>query len=179
MAYSIKKKNSTCSVMMFLKKLANYERGIVDLVLDLVLKQMVRDYIIVTFYLKYCTKIKNKQLQLIVNKYFKYFWEGTIELDIISRFIEFEIKINRIEFEKNKIYSNCSVVIVNNYYYIRMISIKSYIQKDYYYSWDFSNINNAPKRINNKLKYQRDINTRHQNKHTEILSSKRHTSNGR
>ncbi len=44
------------------------------------------------------------------------------------------------------------------------ISIQSFIQKDYYYSWDFSNINNSPKRINNKLKYQRDRNTRYQNK---------------
>ena len=44
------------------------------------------------------------------------------------------------------------------------ISIQSFIQKDYYYSWDFSNINNAPKRINNKLKYHRDRNTRYQNK---------------
>jgi hypothetical protein len=56
---------------------------------------------------------------------------------------------------------NCMSIDINKPNYI---SIQSCIQKDYYYSWDFSNINNAPKRINNKLKYQRDRNTRYQNK---------------
>ena len=142
MESSNEKKNDCCLLYMCLIKLYNYEPVIFNLVLNLVLQQMVRDYIIVTFYLKYCTKITNKQLQLIVNKYFKYFWDGTIELDIISRFIEFEIKQNRIEFEKNKIYRNCNSVIVCYYEfsdinlkyfklisleYIRIISIKSYI----------------------------------------------------
>ena len=194
MACSIKTKYFMCTLQMFLTKLFKYEPGIFDLVLKLVLQQMVQDYMIITIDFDFEQLLDFEQLQLRVNKYFKYFWEGTNVLDIILHFIEFEIKQNRIKYNNSKgglikFYKRMNITQhpYNNYIYRKNIirqldiqsDIQSYIQKDYYYSWDFSNINNVPKRINNKLKYQRDRNTRHQNKYTKILSSKYHTNNRR
>jgi surface protein len=128
-------------------------------------------------------------------------WVVSNVVDMTSMFIcatKFDLENNLNEYMKSKMSKHTSHIynitynVYASYGHIRnmdpkcmsidinkpnYISIQSYIQKDYYYSWDFSNINNIPKRINNKLKYQRDRNTRYQNKHNKLY--KHYTGNRR